>query len=63
MAGIVAVLAGNAGEQVLDVLAGQKIAVAQGRAAKLGQQGVARAVDVDLMPPRHLDRVEHLDCV
>ena len=39
---------GDAGEHVLVALAGQQVAVVQRGAAEIGQQRVARAVDLDL---------------
>ena len=60
MAGVVAVIAGDAGEQVLVALAGHQVAVIQRGAAEIGQQGIARAVDPDLMPALHLDRIQHV---
>ena len=60
VAGIVAVIGGDAGEQILEILARHQIAVGQGRAAEIGQQGIARTVDMDLMATWHLHCVEHV---
>ena len=60
-AGVVAVVAGDAGEQVLVALARQQIAVVQRGAAEIGQQRVAAAIHADLMAALHLDCIEHGD--
>ncbi len=49
--GVVGVGRGDAGEQVLERLAGQQIAVAERLAAEVGQQRVAAAVDRDRESP------------
>jgi hypothetical protein len=59
MAGVVAVVGGHPREQVLKILAGHQVAVGQRGAAEIGQQRVARAVDMDLMATWHLDCIEH----
>ena len=57
---IVAVIGGDAGEQVLEVLARHQIAVGQRRPAEIGQQRVARPVDLHLvMATWHLHCIEH----
>ena len=58
---VVAVVAGDAGEQILIVLAGQQIAVVERGAAEIGQQAIAAAIHPHLMPALHLHCVEHGD--
>ena len=58
--GIVAVVRGDAREQVLELLARHQVAVGQGGPAEIGQQHVARAVDMDLVATWHLHCVEHV---
>ena len=55
--GIVPVIGGDAGEEVLVAFAREQIAVIQGGAAEIGQQGVAGAVDMDLVAAAHLHAV------
>ena len=57
---IVAVVAGDAGEQVLEFLARHQVAVGQGGTAELGQQHVAGAIDVNLVAPWHLHCIKHV---
>ena len=57
MGGVVSVIGGDAGEEVLIAFAGEQIAVVQRGAAEIGQQGVARSVDMDPMAAAHLDVV------
>ncbi len=59
VAGIVAVIAGDAREQILVALARQQVAVIQGGAAEFGQQRVARTIHANLMATLHLHCVEH----
>ncbi len=58
-AGVVAVVAGDAGEQVLVAFAGHQVAVVEGGAAEIGQQGIAGAVHTHLVATLHLHRIEH----
>ncbi len=59
VAGVVAVVGGDAGEQVLEFLAGHQVAVGQGGSAEIGQQHVTGAIDMDLVATWHLHCVEH----
>ncbi len=63
MSGVVAVEAGDAGEQVLAALAGQQVAVVERGAAEVGQQGVAGAVDADRMAAGELHHVIQAEAV
>ncbi len=58
--GVVAVARGNAGEQILEVFSRHQIAVGQRRAAEIGQQGIPRAVNPDLMMAPQLHCIEHV---
>ncbi len=49
MGGVVAVEAGNAGEQILVALAGHQIAIVERGAAEIGQQRIAGAVHAHLV--------------
>jgi hypothetical protein len=55
MRGIVAIEAGDPGEQILIPLARQQIAVIKRGAAEIGQQRIARAVHPYLVSAPHLD--------
>ena len=56
---VVAVVAGDAGEQVLVTLARQQIAVVQRGAAEIRQQGIPGPVDPYLVATLQLHRIEH----
>ncbi|MCY1171627.1 hypothetical protein D9M73_117440 [compost metagenome] len=47
MGGVIGISRGHAHEQILEILAGQQIAVAQRFLAEIGQQRIARMVDLD----------------
>ena len=57
--GVVAVIARDAREEVLEALAGHQIAVGQGGATEIGDSRVAAAIDANLMATLHLHCVEH----
>ena len=59
MGGVVAVVAGDAGEQVLVALAGHQVAVVERGTAEIGQQRVPRPVHTDLVAARHLHCIKH----
>lgn len=60
MGRVVAVEAGDTGEQVLIALAREQVSVVEHGAAEIGQQPVARTVHPHLVPPLHLNSiVEH----
>src|SRR3546814_12244168 len=54
--GVVGIMAGDAGEQVLVGLAGQQVTVVQRGLAEIGEEAVAAAVDVDAAAAFSLQR-------
>ena len=60
MGGVVAIVAGDPGEQVLVAFAGHQIAVVQRRPAEISQQRIPRAVHTHLMTTLHLNGIKHL---
>ena len=57
--GILAVIAGHAGEQVLIAFAGQQIAVIERGPAEIGDQRITAAVDPHLVVSLHLHDIKH----
>ncbi len=61
MFGVVGVGRGDPGEHLLVALAGQDVAILERGAPEIGQQGVARTVDLDLANELELGSIEGLD--
>jgi len=59
MGGVVAVVAGHAGKQVLVALTGHEIAVIEGRAAEIRQKAISRPVHPHLVAALHLHCIKH----